>query len=126
MHSRHSDSGIALVSALLVLLLLSSLVVGFTAVAMSDARVRSLDQSRTQAFYAAHAGLEQLTADLGDLFASNYAPSGQVVDAQATVGPTLQGVSWIEPDESSGYTVTFPRDVSGNPLAEARTVASGP
>jgi hypothetical protein len=126
MHSRHSDSGIALVSALLVLLLLSSLVVGFTAVAMSDARVRSLDQSRTQAFYAAHAGLEQLTADLGDLFASNYAPSGAVVDALTTNGPTLQGVSWIEPDESSGYTVRFPRDASGNPLAEARTVASGP
>lgn len=126
MHSRHSDSGIALVSALMVLLLLSSLIVGFAALAMSDARVRSIDQARTQAFYAAHAGLEQLTADLGDLFAANYAPSGEVIDALAATGPALAGVEWLEPDESSGYTVTFPRDADGNPLAEARTVASGP
>jgi len=126
MHKSASDSGIALVSALMVLLLLSSLIVGFTALAMSDARVRSIDQARTQAFYAAHAGLEQLTADLGDLFAATYAPSGGAIDAITVAGPTLAGVSWLEPDETSGYTVTFPRDPDGNPLAEARTVASGP
>ncbi len=43
--------------------------------------VRALDGTRTQAFYVAHAGLEKLTADLGDLFSVNFAPTGAQINA---------------------------------------------
>ena len=68
------DRGVALLSALFVMLLMSAITAGFVALVITDTKVRSLDSTRTQAFYAVHAGLEKLTADLGDLFAANVAP----------------------------------------------------
>ena len=54
---------------------MSALLVGFTAVVMSDQRYRFIDRDRGQAFYAATGGLEKLTADLGNLFLTNVAPT---------------------------------------------------
>ena len=120
------EAGIALVSALLILLLMSSLMVGFMAIAASDVRVRAINASRAQAFYAAHAGIEKLTADVGDLFNSNYAPTGADINALAAATPNLPGVAWLEPDGTAGYRIDFPADASGNPEAETRTILSGP
>ena len=120
------EDGIALVSALLILLLMSSLMVGFMAMATTDIRVREMSGARTQAFYAAHAGIEQLTADIGDLFTSNFAPTGAQINALTAVAPDLPGVTWLEPDGDSGYRIDFPADDDGNPEAETRTILSGP
>ena len=57
-----------MITTLLVLMLMSALLVGFTAVVMSDQRYRFIDRDRGQAFYAASGGVEKLTADLGNLF----------------------------------------------------------
>ena len=121
-----ADAGIALVSSLLVLLLLAALTVGFTAMAVMDGRVRNLVGTRTQAFYAAQAGLEQLTANLGDLFASNFAPGGAAITALTAAPPSLSGVTWVQPDGTSGYTIAFPADGNGNPVAAVHPVLSGP
>ena len=75
------ETGAALTSAMLVTLLMAAITAGFTALVITDTRVRSLDGTRTQSFYAAHAGLEKLTADLGDLFANNFAPTGAQINA---------------------------------------------
>ena len=73
---RHSNErGIAMITTLLVLMLMSALLVGFTTVVMSDQRYRFIDRDRGQAFYAASAGVEKLTADLGNLFLENVAPT---------------------------------------------------
>ena len=120
------EDGIALVSALLILLLMSALMVGFMAMATTDIRVRELSGARTQAFYAAHAGIEKLTADVGDLFTSNFAPTGAQINALAAVPPDLPGVTWLEPDGDSGYRIDFPADTDGNPEAQTRTILSGP
>ena len=120
------EDGIALVSALLVLLLMSCLMVGFLALATTDTRVRQLSGSRTQAFYAAHAGIEKLTADVGDLFSANFAPNGAAINALEASPPALGGVTWMEPDGDSGYRIDFPADANGDPVAESRTILSGP
>ena len=122
---RHDETGIALVSALLVLLLMSSLMVGFMAMAAADTRTRALSGSRTQAFYAAHAGLEQLTSDLGDLFSSNFAASCADVDALVAETPDLGGVTWEDPDGGSGYQIVY-NCVDGAPAAQNETITSGP
>ena len=122
---RHEEAGIALVSALLVLLLMSALMVGFMAMAAADTRTRALSGSRTQAFYAAHAGLEQLTSDLGDLFSSNFAASCTDVDALVADPPELAGVTWEEPDGGSGYQIVYTCD-DGAPVAENKIITSGP
>lgn len=121
-----SQRGIALITTLLVMALLSSLLVGFTAVVVSDQQFRGIDKDRTQAFYAAHAGLEKLTADLGNLFATDVAPKAADIDAVADTPPALPGVTFEAADGSSGYQISFERDTDGNPLAKNRTILSGP
>lgn len=124
--SYRDESGIALVSALLVLLLMSSLMIGFSAMATTDTRVRAISGSRTQAFYFAHAGLEKLTADIGDLFLVNTSPSGAQIDALVANPPEFPGVTWVEGDGDSGYRIDFPRDADGNPLPGPGNITSGP
>src|SRR5712692_8731576 len=116
-----SDRGIAMVAVLLVMLLVSALMVGFTAVVMSDQRFRGLDRDHTAAFYAAHAGLEKLTTDLGNLFFVTVAPTVAQLNAlQApAVQPVIQGISFLQPDGSSGYTLN-------RQAATFTTIASGP
>jgi hypothetical protein len=120
------EEGIALVTTLMLLLLVSALLVGFTAVVMSDQQIRGIDRTRTEAFYTAHAGLEKLTADLGNLFASNYAPTGAQIHAVAATPPALPGATFTAADGTSGYKILFPANASGNPTATSHNIASGP
>jgi hypothetical protein len=129
------ESGIALVSALLVLLLMTSLMVGFTAMATTDTRVRAISGSRTQAFYFAHAGLEKLTADLGDLIVLNPRPTAAQLQAIMNNPPVLPGgcagatcVIWMEGDGDRGYRIDLPGgvDANGNPVAVRNNIEAGP
>ncbi len=120
------ESGAALASALMVLVLLAGVTAGVTALVITDTKVRALDGTRTQAFYAVHGALEQLTADLGDLFATDYAPTGAEINALAAAAPTTLGAIWQEPDGTNGYRVTFPVGAGGNPAAQVMTVLNGP
>lgn len=127
MHSK-SERGIALISALLIMLLMSSLLAGFAAMVMSDSRLRNADQGRSRAFYAAHAGLEQLTSDIGTLFSTNFAPTNADINALMTTPPPLANVTWLQPDGTPGYQITFEDldPVDGMPDNDIRTVISGP
>ncbi len=127
-HHRPSgpEDGVALLSSLMVLLLLSSLLVGFTAMISSETKMGALDTSETTAFYTAHAGLEKLTTDLGTLFSADFAPTGAEVLALGNAPPTLPGVSWSDPAGADGYEITFPTTPGGDPLSQWRTVTEGP
>ena len=70
-----------MITTLLVMMLMSALLVGFTAVVMSDQRYRFIDRDRGQAFYAASGGIEKLTADLGNLFFAHVAPTAAQITA---------------------------------------------
>ncbi|MFN8062277.1 MAG: hypothetical protein U0Q12_24205 [Vicinamibacterales bacterium] len=104
---RQSDRGIAMMTALMVMLLTSSLLVGFTMLVINDNRTRLADQQHTVAFYASHAGLEKLTADLGNLFTQNYSPNGTNIANLTTGLPSLGGASFATVDNQSGYTISY-------------------
>src|SRR6185436_9141262 len=91
-----NERGIAMITTLLVLMLMSALLVGFTTVVMSDQRYRFIDRDRGQSFYAASGGIEKLTADLGNLFFTTIAPNGtQVLDLTSTASkPNIPGVTF--------------------------------
>src|SRR4051794_27313340 len=84
-----SERGIAMITTLLVLMLISALLVGFTTVVMSDQRYRFIDRDRGQAFYAASAGVEKLTADIGNLFLEYVAPTATQVQNLTSVPPSI-------------------------------------
>ena len=60
---RSPERGIALITSMLIMLLMSALMISFAAALRSDQRYRAIDRDRGESFYAAHAGLEKLNAD---------------------------------------------------------------
>src|SRR5262245_46668058 len=150
-----NERGIAMITVLLVMMLISALLVGFTTVVMSDQRYRFIDRDRGQAFYGAAAGVEKLTADLGNLFFTNVAPTKTQIDqlVLATAKPSLSGVTFnsinapenipasslspytcvapktIVTKGTNGYTIKFCADsVTGNPttISPPLPIKTGP
>ncbi len=59
----------------MVLMLVSALMVGFVTAIVADQRASGLDRDQTQAYAAAHAGLEQLTSDLAGALHPDFSPT---------------------------------------------------
>ena len=119
------QSGIALLTTVLLLLLMSSMLVGFIVLVNSSQKLNGTNNDYGRAFYGAEAGMEKLTADLGNLFDSNYSPSGTQIQALVAAPPSLSGINYIKLDGSSGYTIDYPNS-PGNPTATNATIKSGP
>src|SRR6185503_19212996 len=73
--SLSNESGVALVTAMLVVMLMSALMVGMFAALTTDTRSHAADRDQTQAYAAAQAGLEKLTSALAQLFNADASPS---------------------------------------------------
>ena len=127
---RFSDErGVALITAMLALLLASALMAGMFAVLMSDQRSHALDRDQSQAYAAAHAGLEKLTSNLAQLFVTDFSPSSAQITAASDNPPDIAGFHYVAPGgaEGSGYVVTFNPDANGNPASVPNAdITSGP
>jgi hypothetical protein len=115
---RSSESGVALLSAILVLMLMSAMLVGFMALVNADQIAGGANRDQTQSYAAAHAGVEKLTSDLGQMFESNFSPTGAQVNALAVPSrqPNLgNGTTYVAPGgpPGSGYAIEF-NDVNGD------------
>jgi hypothetical protein len=122
------ERGMALITTMLVLILVAVLVAGFSWLIMTDEKLGGVNGNEQFAFYGGEAGMEKLTADLGTLFAQDSAPSGAEVNALATAAsvPQIPGIQYLNPDGTLGYSIVFPADGNGNPLAQNHTILSGP
>jgi hypothetical protein len=131
MKSLSSERGVALITALLLSMLMSAMIAAFLSQVNADQASSGIERDQTQAYAAAHAGVEKLTADLGQLFAGNFSPTGPQVDAVAAdaLQPNLPGISYERPDNSSGYRITYTPDVNGNPTVanpQGSQIVAGP
>ena len=79
----------------MIMLLMSALMIGFTAVVMSDQRYRGIDKDRNRAYYGAQSGLEKLSTDFGNLFLANVAPTAAQIDALKNTPPSIPGVTFV-------------------------------
>ena len=125
------EKGMALITAMLVLVLISAIIIGFSWAVMTDQTMGGATNQRQKAFYAAEAGMEQLTANLNNLFGQNYSPSGAQINALAGVAnePNIPGTTFIDPAKGtpgSGYSISFTADKNGDPTAVNDTITSGP
>lgn len=103
----HNEQGMTLLSTVMVMMLMSALLVGFVSLVVADQQAGGLNRDQTQVYATAHAGLEKLTADLGDLFVGgNYSPTRAQLDALEALPPTLDGFVYEAPGGGSGYRVT--------------------
>jgi hypothetical protein len=121
------DSGMALITTLLLLVLLSSLLVGFFVLVTTGQQLTGGAKQETRAFYGAEAGLEKMTADLGTLFDNTYSPTAtELSNITSNPPPNLGDLTFTAADGTSGYTLTYPTDSFGKPLATDAQVKSGP
>jgi hypothetical protein len=102
---------------MLVLMLMSGLLVGFVALIMADNQAGSVNRDQTQSYAAAHAGVEKLTADLGQLFRTNFKPTNAEINA-------LTGTA-NQPNLGNGTTFTAPGGAAGSGYTIAYTDADG-
>ena len=87
-----SEKGVALITALLVLFLCSSLVIGLSWMVMTDQRLGGNYSARESAFYGAEAGMEKMTSDVGTLFTTNgFLTTNNIATIEAAP-PTLPGI----------------------------------
>jgi PilX N-terminal len=103
------ENGIALVTVLLVLILISALVAGMSWMVMTDQRLGGNNQDREKAFYGAEAGMEKLTTDVGNIFASKGSLSAADIVAVTAAPPgTLPGITYLNALGASTYQITCP------------------
>jgi hypothetical protein len=132
--SKHfrGEAGIALLTSLLLLFLMSSLLVGYTVLLVSNQQLAFSNNDDVTAFYAAEAGMEQMTANLGDLFDQTYSPTAAQINTVAQNPPvfpvpgTSQMIQYLTSSGGSGYTITPAAvDANGNPAPTISTIKSG-
>jgi hypothetical protein len=128
------DAGIALLTTMLLLFLMSSLLVGFAVLLLSNQQLAGANNDQVVAFYAAEAGMEKMTADLGNLFSQTYSPSIGQINALETSpnGPPIstlfpnESVNYTTADGTPAYTITPAAvDGNGNPSPTITTIKSG-
>lgn len=109
LRTRPSDeSGVALITALLAVMLVGALAAGMFAAIQSDQRGSAIDRDQTQAYAAAHAGLEKFTSDLATLFNNDVSPSVGQINTVAAAPPVIPGFTFTSPGGGTGYTITYP------------------
>jgi PilX N-terminal len=116
------EKGIALITALLVLVLVSAIVVGMSWMVMTDQRLGGNNQSREIAFYGAEAGMEQLTSDVGTTFSTNGKLTPTDIAAITSTPPVIPGLQFVNGSGASSYQITFVPDAFGNPSASNATI----
>ena len=123
-----NESGMALVTTLLVMMLISALVAGTFAAVTADQRANLAGRDQTQVYAAAHAGLEKLTADLAALFAEDASPSVSEINELATRPPGIPDTEFRAPGGAagSGYQIAFETDANGNPVTNSGEIQAGP
>jgi hypothetical protein len=121
-----NDAGIALLTTLLLLFLMSSLLVGFCVLLYSNQKISGSNDQQVRAFYAAEAGMEQLTAGLGNLFDQTYSPSTSQINNLEATQPPIPGISYTKGDGTPGFLITPQAvDANGNPAPTITTISSG-
>jgi hypothetical protein len=133
-NSPRPDKGIALITVILVLTLVSAMMVGLAWLVMSDQKLGGNNSDRQLAFYGAEAGMESLTASLENAFDANYALNAAAINGIMTnPGPptNIPNVQYLAPGSStngSGYVITFtPSAANANlPASHFSTISTGP
>lgn len=105
------QKGIALITALFILILVTAMAVGMCWMVMTDQRLGGNNQFRETAFYGAEAGMEKLTADVGNQFATNGSLSPADMAAITGLPPVIPGIKYLDASGASTYQI-----LCGTPL----------
>ena len=108
------EKGVALITSLMVLMLISAIAAGMCWMVMTDQRLGGNNEGRELAFYGAEAGMEKLTTDVANKFSTEGALTAADITAIVAAPPTnLPGIQYAN-SSGSTYQVTPLVPVSNN------------
>jgi hypothetical protein len=123
----------ALLTVMLVSMLACALMAGVFAALAADQRSLGFDRDQSQAYAAAHAGLEKLTTQLAQLFEADFSPNAAQISTASATAPSIYGFNFTGPGGGSGYKVDFIADPcatcpnKGNPMpSPSNDITTGP
>jgi hypothetical protein len=123
--SRHaSDRGVALISVLLLLTLLSAMAVALVYKVNHEQHLQGADSGNTMAYYGAEAGMEKMMADLSLLYTQKAAPTNCDITALQATPPPQAAVGSSYPE----YIFNVPPPAGGGcapPASRVQTISSG-
>jgi hypothetical protein len=106
---------VALITALLILFLVSAIIVGMSWMVVSDQHLSGNNQDRELAFYGAEAGLEKMTADMGQVFASKGSITSGDIPNIVGFPPTMQGITFANSNGTTYQLMCPPPNVCVDP-----------
>ena len=122
-----NQHGYALITAMIVLVVLSVLVAGFVNQVITEQKISGNDLDYNSAFYAAEAGLEQLASDLSKIFTVTSFPSAaQIVAVTASdKRPVITRVTYSQYAVSGGQMTNVTAAVDSTQTTINVTSTSG-
>jgi hypothetical protein len=122
MRHRNHDSGVALIAVLLVLMILTTMMLGFYFVTTGEQKVAASDRDNTVAYYGAVGGLEKMSSDLAAFFVAHTSPTPSQIDAltDSSYVPSILGITYppggydIQYTTANGKLVSTPGTIQGN------------
>jgi hypothetical protein len=119
---RRDSRGFTLIAALLLTVLLSALAVGVLYLVNNEQHMGGNDLESNLAYYGAESGIENLTAQLSQLYQSSKAPDAASINAltapanypTAVTGSNITGINYNQ------YSITWPpKQTNGQPCPNA-------
>ena len=119
-----AQRGIALISVLLLLAMMSALAVALFYKVNHEQRLQQADSGNTAAYYGAEAGMEKMMSDLSLLYTQKAAPTTCDIDGLEATPPPQAAVGSTYPE----YIITVPGVGAGcvTPPTNVQTISSGP
>ena len=121
--------GFVMIGVLLLLLLISAIAITVAFTVTSERNISGSDEENNLAYYGAEAGMEKMTADLGQLFGTTLVPTPSQVSALASASnmPNLPGISYAQEynlscSGSGSVCQTFTDNIAGGPYAGLQAV----
>jgi hypothetical protein len=89
---------------------------------ISDQRLGGNNQDREKAFYGAEAGMEKMTADMGNIFATKGSLVAADLPGITGAPPVIQGITYLNGLGTSTYQVGCPTFPCAAPVAQNATI----
>src|SRR6201981_2422272 len=125
---KRESRGFTLIAALLLMLLLSGVAIGLLYMVNNEQHMGGNDLEGNAAYYGAEAGIENMTAQLSQLYQTSQAPNAAAITALTNAsnypttisGSNITNTNYVE-------SVTWPlSDAAGNPAGRWEIVGPGP
>lgn len=123
-NAHNAQRGIALISVLLLLAMMSALAVALFYKVNHEQRLQQADSGNTAAYYGAEAGMEKMMSDLSLLYTQKAAPNTCDIASLQATPPPQAAVGSTYPE----YVITVPGVGAGcvTPPTNVQTISSGP